>query len=257
MARAGTLDTNTILVKPITPSMLFDAVMTAFGRQESHPSTQRKKRAEHRPENFSAILGARLLLVEDNEINQELAVELLKQEGFFVRWLITDKSGVEMVSATPFDAVLMDLQMPVMDGRTATRHIRSLDLEAGQPPIIAMTADAMSGVKEEVLEIGMNDYVTKPINPSELFKVLAKWIKPKNRKINRTDTDPTQFNEPELPPLEGIDTSLGLSRVGQNKIRYIQLLTKFHATNLDTMAAVENAVLNQDQDTARPVGAYC
>nr|WP_321403534.1 response regulator [uncultured Desulfobacter sp.] len=247
---ASTLDTYTILVKPITPSMLFDAVMTAFGRQASLPSSQRKKRAEHRPENFTGILGARLLLVEDNEINQELAVELLEQEGFFVEVADNGQIGVEMVSAKSFDAVLMDLQMPVMDGRTATRHIRSLDLEAGQPPIIAMTADAMSGVKDEVLAIGMDDYVTKPINPAELFKVLVKWIKPGKRKINKADTNVTQSGEPELPYLKGIDTALGLNRVGQSKTRYIQLLTKFYSANQETMAAVEKAVQDQDQKTA-------
>nr|WP_320191541.1 response regulator [uncultured Desulfobacter sp.] len=250
MVQAATLGIDTVLSKPITPSMLLDAVMMAFGQQESGSVSRRKKTEEERPENFNNILGARLLLVEDNEINQELAVELLEQEGFFVEVADNGQIGVDMVSAQTFDAVLMDLQMPVMDGRMATRHIRSLDLERGQPPIIAMTADAMSGVKDEVLAIGMNDYVTKPINPSELFRVLVKWITPGKRVINATNAETTQNDEPNLPPLKGIDIAQGLARMGQNKKRYIHLLAKFHAENQETAAALEKAILDRDQETA-------
>ncbi|WP_321493786.1 response regulator [uncultured Desulfobacter sp.] len=248
--QAGKLGIKTILLKPLTPSMLFDGVMAAFGRRESDAVNHMVKRSENLPKNFDDIRGARLLLVEDNEINQELAVELLEQEGFFVEVADNGQIAVEMVSAKAFDAVLMDLQMPVMDGRTATRHIRTLNLGAGQPPIIAMTADAMSGVKEEVLAIGMNDYVTKPINPSEFFKVLVKWITPGKRESKKPNTGAGQADEPGLPVLKGIDSAQGLARMGQKKERYIRILAKFHCENQDTIAALEKAIQAQDQSTA-------
>ncbi|MBF0574283.1 MAG: response regulator, partial [Desulfamplus sp.] len=138
------------------------------------------------------IRGAWVLLFEDNEINQQLLVELLNDEGFFIDLaengsvgLNKYKDSIEKKSQT-YDFVFMDLQMPVMDGRAATKEIRFYEQESGITegiPIIAMTADAMSGVREDVLSIGMNDYVTKPIEPSKMFRALVKWIKPAKRSL--------------------------------------------------------------------------
>jgi signal transduction histidine kinase/DNA-binding response OmpR family regulator/HPt (histidine-containing phosphotransfer) domain-containing protein len=230
------------LVKPISPSVLFDAVMEAFGqRVEKRPSGAQL--TAHQPDGFEAVQGAYLLLVEDNEINQQVAVELLTQAGFRVTTAHNGQAAIARVRASdpdPFDLVLMDLQMPEMDGYTATRELRQL----GQTlPIVAMTADAMSGVAERCRAAGMNDYITKPIDPHELFVTLVRWIPPGTR------TPPPPVSEPlaieaALPPLPGIDTTSGLARLGGNRAGYRQLLLKFahhHAHTGDEIRAALQA----------------
>ena len=159
---------------------------------------------------LSVISGARVLLVEDNEINQQVAQEILQGAGLIVAVANNGREGVDAVMKNPYDAILMDIQMPVMDGYTATRTIREWEVgrrkaeggkeksEVGmrnaekelkaqssnrQPPttnipIIAMTAHAMAGDEQKSLEAGMNGHVTKPIDPEQLFATLQKWIKP-------------------------------------------------------------------------------
>ena len=118
-----------------------------------------------------------MLLVEDNELNQQVATELLADAGVVVTVANNGKEGVDAVLAAPYDAVLMDVQMPVMDGYTATGVIRG-DERFKDLPIIAMTANAMAGDMEKSAAAGMCDHVTKPIDPDTLFATLAKWIKP-------------------------------------------------------------------------------
>ncbi|MBF0375987.1 MAG: response regulator [Desulfamplus sp.] len=238
------------------------------------------------PNGFDNIRGARILLFEDNEINQQLAVELLNEEGFFVDVANNGQVGVDMLKRTtdkPYNVVLMDLQMPIMDGRAATKEIRTWEAENKQKtqsnipednannfdeqiPIIAMTADAMAGVREEVLSIGMNDYIAKPIEPSEMFKTLFKWIKPAKRplpqgyikqinsKIEDSSNSPNQAahaaKEIEIPKLDGINTELGLSRVNGNKKLYINLLTKFHRDNQNIIQEILKAVEQNNQELA-------
>ena len=256
MDKARTLALDGFLLKPVTHSMLFDSVMEAFGqfegKEKSLALAGRRKREV--PLALEGIRGARLLLVEDNKINQQLAVELLNEEGFHVAVADNGKIGVEMAAASPesYDAVLMDLQMPVMDGRTAAEKIRQLESAARDLPIIAMTADAMTGVREEVLEIGMNDYVTKPIAPAVLFKTLVKWIKPGTREVHERYRAPVEEarETPVLPVLDGIDTERGLSRTGGNILLYKHLLVKFHSDNQTVLQDLDRAVETEDQETA-------
>ena len=120
-----------------------------------------------------------MLLVEDNDMNQELAMELLANAGITVTLAVNGQEALDKVSANPsgFDGVLMDCQMPVMDGYTATREIRKNPAFKGLP-IIAMTANAMAGDKEKVMQAGMNDHIAKPLNVAAMFTTMAKWIKP-------------------------------------------------------------------------------
>ncbi|MGD9826198.1 PAS domain S-box protein, partial [Desulfobacter sp.] len=194
---------------------------------------------EHIPENFDTIRGANILLVEDNEINQEVATGLLKDKGFVVSVAGNGQTAVEMIKSSKgsvFDAVLMDLQMPVMDGYEATRQLRR-DHRFYRLPIIALTADAMSGVREKVLGMGMDDYVSKPIDPADLFKVLAKWIKPGDRDLPESKASrqaKEQGRESALPDLPGIDVHNGMARIGGSKRRYQELLVKFIENQADT-----------------------
>jgi len=161
------------LGKPITSSSLLDAIMNALGKRAVHP-LERPSGREAPPE-AQTLQGRQVLLVEDNDFNQEVASELLGMMGIAVTLAANGQEALEQVRARRFDAVLMDLQMPVMDGHEATRRMRS-DPSCADLPILAMTAHAMVQERERCLSLGMNDYITKPINPDELAATLAKWI---------------------------------------------------------------------------------
>ena len=231
MAQAKDVPLDGFLIKPVSPSMLLDTIMAAFGR--SVASVERQIQGSDMPPGFDKIRGAQLLLVEDNEINQQVALETLSQEGFSVDIANNGKEAVEMIDSK-YDAVLMDLQMPVMDGFKATNEIRN-DERFKKLPIIAMTADAMVGIREKVLAKGMDDYITKPINLKELWQTLVKWIPPGDRKLpdgflkNETDKLEKLF----IPDISGINVKLGLSRVQGNKALYIKLLQSFMKNNIN------------------------
>ena len=231
-ARPRTRGIVGFLVKPVNQSVLFNTIMEAFGHEVEHKAAQKGKEVDV-PENFDDIRGAKILLVEDNEINQQVAIELLRDQGFFVFVAENGKQAVETVFSSredAYDIVLMDLQMPVMDGYAATREVRK-DARFDGLPIIAMTADAMSGVKEKVLATGMNDYVTKPVDPASLFKTLTKWIKPGERELPEDygGRQPRQRQEEEaLPDLPGIDVQNGVSRVGGSERRYKKVVGEIH-----------------------------
>ena len=241
------------LLKPVSPSMLFDAIMQAFG--EAVPETSRiVRRHEQEAEALKHIQGAKLLLVEDNEINQQVAREILEGAGLNVTIATNGQEAVNAVKENNYDAVLMDVQMPVMDGYTATREIREWESELKaanssdisgsnlQPltsglPIIAMTAHAMAGDEEKSLQAGMNGHVTKPIDPDQLFATLQKWVQPREKRA--TTQRPAVSVAPsggqkvvsidgELPgSLPGFDLADGLKRLQGNKKLYRKLLLDF------------------------------
>jgi signal transduction histidine kinase/DNA-binding response OmpR family regulator len=164
------------LAKPVTPSSLLDAVMTAFGQAMagSRPQAGAQAFLRTRPSRFAA---AHVLLVEDNDFNQQVAMEILGLMGLEVTLATNGQEALDLVRRQSFDAVLMDLQMPVMDGYEATRQLRA-DSANADLPILAMTAHAMVQERERCQALGMNDYITKPINPEELAATLEKWLPP-------------------------------------------------------------------------------
>jgi PAS domain S-box-containing protein len=167
---------HALLNKPVTPSTLLDACMTALGKvapPSLSPAQPSGQTAEFRRP--SGLEGARVLLVEDNEINAELAVDILTDAGVRVSVVRNGKQALESLAASHFDAVLMDCQMPVMDGYTATRALRQ-EKRLQDLPIIAMTANAMIGDREAALAAGMNDHITKPIVIDEMLATLARWL---------------------------------------------------------------------------------
>ncbi len=188
------------------------------------------------PATLKAIRGAKVLLVDDNEINRQVATEFLEYAALSVATATNGKEAVAAVKSSHYDAVLMDIQMPEMDGYEATKLIRNW--EATQKhilseqnvyciPIIAMTAHAMEGDKSICHAAGMNDYVTKPIETKQLFDVLHKWIQPGDRKV--VDKQPAPEKDDTYIPdqLPGIDVKTGLERLGGNKKLYKELLLKF------------------------------
>ena len=176
---------------------------------------------------LKSIRGASILLAEDNEINQQVAVELLETEGFFVDVADDGKIACGKIEQKEYDLVFMDLQMPNMNGFEATGRIRK-ELNKKELPIIAMTADAMTGIEEKVKDAGMDDYVTKPIDLNQLWKSLSQWIKPGDRELPEGYTKKDTPEDGEVfPDIEGIDTESGLKRVGNNSKLYRNLLKKF------------------------------
>ncbi len=194
------------------------------------------------------------MLVEDNEINQEVARELLERSGLPVTNAANGEEAVRAVKEKDFEVVLMDIQMPVMDGYQATREIRK-DERLKDLPIIAMTAHAMTGDREGCLAAGMNDYMTKPIDPEKLFSTLIKWIKPGERAIPdyllaETDEESPDDEGPPLSDLPGISVKSSLTKVGGNRKLYRKLLRKFRRNHADDANDIRNALDKDDTGTA-------
>ena len=170
--RLEALGCSGYLLKPVKQQMLFDAVVAVLGRAEDSPPSliTRHQLSEKRKKNL------RLLLAEDNPINQKLAIVLLQKAGYSIDAVETGAQAFEKVQSNLYSAVLMDVQMPEMDGLEATRQIRAWEQSNGQHiPIIAMTAHAMPRDRERCLESGMDDYVTKPLEPRVLMNALDRW----------------------------------------------------------------------------------
>jgi CheY-like chemotaxis protein/nitrogen-specific signal transduction histidine kinase len=319
MQQAEQIGLDGFLIKPIGPSVLFDTIMHAFG--EGIPKTARISERNEESKDLKDIQGAQILLVEDNEINQQVAKEILAGGGLNVTVANDGQEAVNAVKDGYFDAILMDIQMPVMDGYAAAREIRkwkgrkeksecgmrngekelkaqsskqegeklkaqgskqksekelkaqgsklkgkdSEDLSAFsfQPsarakrvPIIAMTAHAMAGDEKKSIEAGMNDHITKPIDPDKLFATLQKWIKPDEKRA--------QVQQPEVPAegpesnkavteedmfpetISGFDLAAGFKRLMGNKRLYRKLLLDFGANYGGAAAEISEALEAKD-----------
>ncbi|HJW72609.1 MAG TPA: response regulator [Geothrix sp.] len=217
---------KSMLAKPVTPSTLLEAVGEALGKgvMAEDLSHQRDDRDS---EAMRKLAGTRVLLVEDNEMNQELAQELLRNAGMEVILANHGQEALDILATdSAFDGILMDCQMPVMDGYTATREIRRNPAFKALP-IVAMTANAMAGDREKALESGMDDHIAKPLDVNEMFNTLARWIRPKGRgvvtPVARVDL-PTTSTLPDLP---GIDQVAGLATSMGNANLFRRLLAKF------------------------------
>jgi PAS domain S-box-containing protein len=194
------LKVNDVLVKPITPSTLFDACALALGYGVDS-STRAQTRDAGQAIAAPALIGARVLLVEDNAINQELALELLTSAGADVTIAADGQQALDQLAAQNFDVVLLDCQMPVMDGYEAARAIRA-EPRWNELPVIAMTANAMAGDREKALESGMNDHIVKPLDVDAMFATISRWLA-----RGRGVTAPMPLGRPETRSSAGrIDT---------------------------------------------------
>lgn len=221
-----------VLIKPVSASTLFDTVIRVLGGQTEEKRTSARE-VSVVIEDLATIKGARILLAEDNDLNQEVAVGLLQDAGFKVDIANNGQETLEMLPKKPYDIILMDMQMPVMDGVTATLEIRK-DERYQDLPIVAMTANAMEQDKQKCLEAGMNDHVGKPIEPDDLFRALLKWIKPRQAKPRKNSTKKPAASQPSLadawlPPITGLDVELGLRRVLGKRPLYLSMLRKYVA----------------------------
>ncbi|HEX6832733.1 MAG TPA: response regulator, partial [Rudaea sp.] len=214
------------LVKPVTPSLLLETIVQTLGTEKvaAHASTPQTQ-----AQTKTSIRGARVLLAEDNPVNQELAKEILSQAGATVDVVGTGAAAVSSIDRVEYDAVLMDVQMPEMDGYEATARIRK-QARHRNLPIIALTAHATAGYREECLAAGMNDYITKPLVPEELFGALAAWIRKGDcAPGGRSEAMPTEdFFDSDLP---GIDVDELRRRVNGNEALARKLLSMFGQQN--------------------------
>jgi PAS domain S-box-containing protein len=268
------------LLKPVSPSVLFDACMQAFGEaipEKSRVSSREQKEAEV----LKHIQGAHVLLVEDNEINQQVAREILEGAGLKVSLANNGQEAIDAIMKNEYDAVLMDVQMPVMDGYTATKAIRKWEggmrnkirkdadskSKIRDPkskieglPIIAMTAHAMAGDEDKSLQAGMNGHVTKPIDPDQLFATLQKWIQPDKKRVRAEQPEASGAAEvitesvpgaQELPEsLAGFDLEDGLKRLQWNETLYRKLLLDFSVNYVGSANEIRQALDAKDFEQA-------
>jgi CheY-like chemotaxis protein len=200
-----------------------------------------------------------MLLVEDNEINRELAGQLLRDAGITVSLAENGREAVEKVTTESFDGVLMDVQMPEMDGYQAARVIRARPELAGLP-IIAMTANAMAADRAKALAAGMNEHVPKPIDPGDLYAAIRRWCKPRAQVINPPST-PAPPAGTTFPPdaralpehLDGIDVVDGLKRVAGNRNLYCNLLLKFRQSHARAVEDIRSALDAGDYERAHRI----
>jgi len=248
--REGAEHLDGILTKPVSPSHLFDALMGAFGHEVVRTMRSKRASGESIVELLRPIRGARILVVEDNEINQQVAKELLEQEGFVVDIANNGQEAVDLLKPGRYDCVLMDVQMPVMDGYTATRKIRA-DQNFKELPILAMTANATVDDREKALASGMNKHIAKPINPRELFEVLLEWIE--HRKDEARDVQAVSGEIDGLLPasLPGIDLSVGLGHVADNAALFKKLLMDFYADHGNDIDTLREAISAGNDETAQ------
>ncbi|MCF6345466.1 MAG: response regulator [Thiomicrorhabdus sp.] len=252
MDQAQDVGIEAYLVKPVNPSGLLNAILEAFDYREMYtPEKDETQVIEH-------IRGACVLLVEDNEINQQVAKELLASQDILVDIAENGQVALDLLEANPdkYSVVLMDIQMPVMDGYEATKQIRQ------QPrfqslPVIAMTANVMVEDKARADEVGMVDYIAKPIDVKELFRVLGKWISVAStnhsHRISVSNVLDVQSTVNTIPSLEGVNTELGLKRVGGDQALYLKILTKFREGQSHVLDEVQQALHKADRDKAKRI----
>jgi len=246
---------ESVLIKPVTPSMLFDSIVQAL---TDSPGPAREHQADHEID-LSSLHGARVLLVEDNELNREVALGLLEDAHLVIDQAENGADALQQLAKSDYDLVLMDMQMPVMDGITATKAIRS-NPRFASIPVIAMTANAMERDREMCLAAGMNGHLAKPIDPDKLFGALLQWIRPRAASAVASSSAasasvPVSFSSALSAELliPGIDFANGLKRTGGNRKRYESLLQRFADSQSSALDDIRAALAANDSPTARRI----
>jgi PAS domain S-box-containing protein len=243
-----------VLTKPVTPSTLLEAIGEVLGKgivtETRHAERQDRSAADQ-----ASLAGARILLAEDNDMNQELARELLESAGIDLTIVGDGQQALDLLANDAnFDGVLMDCQMPVMDGYTATRRLREQP-QLAHLPVIAMTANAMSGDRDLALAAGMNDHISKPLNVAAMFATMVKWIRP-SPGILETAINSSVGSAPSaaLPlQLPGIDQRAGLATCMGRTELYQRMLGRFRDAHVRFRDDFEDARRSADADAAARV----
>jgi CheY-like chemotaxis protein/HPt (histidine-containing phosphotransfer) domain-containing protein len=236
-----------VLAKPITPATLGTAVSAALRHQ---PQAERgADRVHTMRDNAARLAGARILLVEDNAIIQELALELLSSAGMLVSLAENGREALERLAKQTFDGVLMDCQMPVLDGYETTRALREMP-HLKELPVIALTANAMEGDRSRVIAAGMNDHIAKPLDVALMFETLARWVRPpRAAEVPIAPAVQPSADDP-LARLPGISAQVGRNSTMNNDKLYRRLLGMFRDGQRDVVAQFRAARSAGDDATA-------
>ena len=252
--KAEEIGIDSYLLKPVNSSLLYDTLVDLFGVAglEEHRSRTKKDDVH-----VHDATGIRILLVEDNEMNQQVATELLQSAGATVTVANHGGEAVKILTESnqvpPFDVVFMDLQMPEMDGFTATKLLRRAP-RFQKLPIIAMTAHALVEERQRCLDAGMNDHVSKPIDPDNLFSTLMRWVRPQPKSAPESQAPAKKSgDEVLLPEITGINLVDGLKRVAGNRRLYRDLLGQFADKQGDAAAQISAALKGGDQKLAERI----
>ncbi len=254
------LNIDAVLVKPVTPSELFDAVIGMFD-----PAHARKERTcGSAPGGWESLAGRAILLVEDNRINQEVVQDLLEMVGARVTLASDGRQGIALLGSQQFDLVLMDIHMPNMDGFEATAAIRQ-DPKFSTLPIVALTANALEGDLERCLAAGMNDYVAKPIHPDQMFTTLARNLPatPAPRPAGASPDEDLRHNGKARPAADragnetalarlaaipGIDVTQGIAHMMGRQELYLQLACRIAAERTDMVEKLQTALREDNRE---------
>ena len=252
-------DINHILIKPVNSSVLFNRIIEIFDTESQSVSQTKSREKSYQIDSLKSLKGAKILIAEDNEINQQIIREILENEKFKVT--ITENGRVcveELKKDSDYDLILMDLQMPEVDGFTATKIIRD-ELGIKNIPIISLSADVLKETLDKILNSGMSDFITKPIDVKELFTKLVKHIKPNERVSDQSDNDEMSsddlLNDQDIDIdfsiIKSIDVNDGLNRVLGNKELYKDILITYKESNLDFIKDAKTSLKNGDKENAK------
>jgi len=252
LSRVQKNELDGLVLKPVNSAIMLNTITDAISRKEGGPI--HSEMAISMKDTAVVHLAGRILLVEDNPVNQQVARELLEWSGLSVRIAENGRKAVSMVQTESPDLVLMDIQMPDMDGYQATEAIRKLD-GFDRLPIIAMTAHAMSGDREKCLAAGMTDHIAKPIDPDLLVQTLIRWLPCADNPADSTPPETgisIETDDDTLPEqIPGIDLSEGLYRVRNNRRLFKKLLLDFYHDNHDIAERIAASLNQGERDAAR------
>ena len=240
-----------VISKPVNASLLFETILSIFNLFSTDSSIQSHTESSNKKKGIAELKGVRILLAEDNLLNQQIATEILGDEGLVIDVANNGQEAVDMVNKTSYAMVLMDMQMPIMDGLEATQTIRK-KFSNKDLPILAMTANASDADREKCLTSGMDAHITKPIDPDLLFTEIAKWIKPKNTPpiTNKTLAITTKETQ-TIPEIKGVDTNLGLKVAAGKVSLYIKMLKTFSTDQINAVENMKKAIEKNDFATGQ------
>ena len=243
LKEAARIGIENVLVKPVTPSILFDTTMGMLGALREAGGTPPENAALAR---LGVIRGARILLVEDNDINQQVARELLEEAGLVVDVADNGEIALAKLAGGSYDLVFMDMQMPVMDGVTAARALRR-DPRHALLPVVAMTANGMAQDRQKCMDAGMNDFLVKPIDPDELWSLLLRWVRPRAKAAPAPAPAAATSGLPQAP---GLDTAGGLARMVNKVPLYLSMLRRYAAGQACAPERIRASLAEGDTATA-------
>ena len=219
-----------ILLKPVQPSTLFEAAVKPFTQNPEKLEKDIKRLNSISEDQIKRLTGCRILVADDNLLNQEIITEILLEAAIEAEIAVNGEEAVQKFHQTPFDLILMDMQMPVMNGIDATLQIRKTNREI---PIIAMTANATQTDREKCLSAGMNDFISKPVNLKEFWDTLSTWLKASEKKLPIEETGGSKLTDAsdekirKLKQIRALDVEQALNKILRKKDLYLKIISKF------------------------------